>query len=85
MKSKMVLVVLVFALIFVSAFTLCYKPSIHTATTKDLEEIYGIGSILANRIESYLDTNPQADIDDLMCVDGIGEVKLSYIKKEWGD
>ena len=62
-----------------------YKPSVRTATIEELQEINGLGELLSSRVVIYLDTYPNADIDDLLDVEGIGKVKLELIKKEWSD
>lgn len=83
MKSK-VCILLVFVLIL-SAFlgVVIYKPSIHEAKTDDLESIYGIGEELSHRVVVFLDQNPSADIEDLLDVQGIGEYRLSLIKRRY--
>ncbi len=61
------------------------KPDIHSITIEELQEINGLGELLSSRVVIYLDTYPNADIDDLLNVEGIGDVKLELIKKKWGD
>jgi DNA uptake protein ComE-like DNA-binding protein len=64
---------------------LCDKPDISTATLEQIQSIDGIGEVLSSRIVIYLDTYPNADIDDLTDVLGIGEGKLKLIKRKYGD
>ena len=82
MRNKMIIWALIIVLLIVLSVCL-HKPSIHEATQEDLTEVYGIDTVLSERIVSYLDCNPEADIDDLIEIKGIGEVKLAKLKKEF--
>jgi len=62
-----------------------YKPNIHECTIEQLQEINGLGELLSSRVVIYLDTYPNADIDDLTDVKGISEGKLKLIKRKYGD
>ena len=82
----------IISLILIMLLTICvvlgvtlYKPSVHNASIEELQEINGLGELLSERVVTYLDDNPYADIDDLTDVKGIGEHKLSLIKKKWSD
>ena len=61
----------------------CYKPSISTATISELESIDGLGEELSYRVVVYLGEHENADIDDLLNVEGIGEKKLELIKRRY--
>ena len=83
MRNKVI--VLLIATVFFSALLGCmlYKPPIEEATMHDIQAIQGIGEVLSLRIVNYLDDNPNADIDDLINIDGIGEIKLKRIRREF--
>lgn len=52
---------------------------INTATEKELEKLSGIGPVKANAI---IDSRPIDSFDDLIKVNGIGEVTLEKIKEQ---
>ena len=80
MKSK--IVVLLIATILISVFLGCifYKEPINEATIEDVQAIDGIGETLSHRIVNYIQNNPEADIDDLINVLGIGEKRVKLLK-----
>ncbi len=56
--------------------------NLNRATQVDLERLPGIGPVLAARIIAYRDANGSfATVSDLLCVEGIGEGKLSAIEE----
>lgn len=58
-----------------------HKININTASIKELEELPGIGKVLAERIVSFRETNgPFKSIEDIKKVSGIGEKKFESIK-----
>lgn len=57
------------------------KININAATAKQLEELDGIGPVLAQRIVDYRDANgPFSSVDGLLEVQGIGEKTLATIR-----
>jgi competence protein ComEA len=57
------------------------KININSATAKQLEELDGIGPVLAQRIVDYRDANgPFSSMDGLLDVQGIGEKTLATIR-----
>jgi len=56
--------------------------NLNRATQVDLERLPGIGPVLAARIIAYRDAHGSfATVSDLLCVEGIGEGKLSAIEE----
>ncbi len=54
---------------------------INTASASDLEQLPGVGPVLASRIADYRDAHgPFGAIEDLLDVPGIGESKLAAIR-----
>lgn len=58
-----------------------YKPCIRNADINELILLDDIGEVLAERISSYLTLNPEADIDDLIEIDGIGNKRMKTLRK----
>lgn len=86
LKHKVIIVALVILLMISVPISLrLQKQPIHEATTYELEQVYGIGEVLGQRIFSYLQENNEASIDDLIKLDGVGEIKLNNIKKVFYD
>ena len=56
---------------------------INTATAEELEQLMGIGPVLAQAIVDYrAEHGPFASIDELLEVSGIGETKLDNIRND---
>jgi len=54
---------------------------INSASAKDLEQLPGVGPVLAARIAAYRDENgPFEAVEDLLAVPGIGESKLAALR-----
>ena len=81
MKGKVVILILLVLCLTIPICILLDKPNIEEATYEQLEEINGIGNILATRVLSYLDNNEDVNINDLENVKGIGPKKLKLIKE----
>lgn len=57
------------------------RVPLNTATAAALEEVPGLGPVLAGRIIAYREANgPFAAVEDLLDVGGIGEGKLAAIR-----
>ncbi len=57
------------------------KININTASAEELEELNGIGKVLAERIVSFRETNgPFKSIEEIKKVSGIGEKKFEAIR-----
>lgn len=58
-----------------------YRLDINTATKNQLMELPGIGEVIAERIIAYrMDNGAFSSIDDLLNVQGIGNIKLQQIE-----
>lgn len=54
---------------------------VNRATASDLEQLPGVGPVLAERIVAYRDANgPFQEVEDLLDVPGIGESKLASMR-----
>ncbi len=58
------------------------KININTASKEKLTEIINIGPVLAEKIIEFRENNPFSSINDLLLVDGIGELSLKNIKEQ---
>lgn len=57
------------------------KLNVNTASESDLIALPGIGDVLARRIVEYREENGVfPSVDDLLCIEGIGEKKLDGIR-----
>lgn len=55
--------------------------AVNRATASDLEELPGVGPVLAERIVAYREANgPFRQLEDLLDVPGIGESKLASMR-----
>lgn len=56
---------------------------INAATAEELQELMGIGPVLAQAIVDYrAEHGPFASVDELLAVSGIGETKLDNIRSD---
>ena len=60
-----------------------YRPSIHSATIEELQEIHGIGEYYSEAIVTYLKSNKTARIEDLDDILYIGEKTIKKLKKRY--
>ncbi len=56
------------------------KININTCTKEQLEELPGIGEVIANRIIEYRKATRFSNIEDILNVSGIGDAKFEGIK-----
>jgi DNA uptake protein ComE-like DNA-binding protein len=83
MKSKYTIIILSVIIFCSISFIVLNKPPISEATAQEIQTINGIGEVLSERVVSYLDANPNADIEDLEAVKGIGPEKVKLLRKEF--
>jgi competence protein ComEA len=58
------------------------RVNINTAAADELENLPGVGPVLAARIIEYRDTHgPFGEVEDLLDVPGIGEAKLASMRE----
>jgi len=57
------------------------RVQINSATSSELEQLPGVGPVLAERIASFREENgPYETVEDLLDVSGIGEAKLESLR-----
>jgi len=84
MKSRVMVAIVAISLsLTLIIIGVTYKPSIHDATYFDLIQIDEVGEVKAENILTYLSTNPQASIDELVLVDYVGEVTVHKLKRRY--
>jgi len=84
-KIKRFLIAFVITLLLIISLT-CFvfdKDSINNATYNEIKALNGLDSVLSERVITYIELNPNVDIDDLINVYGIGEKRLEILKKEF--
>lgn len=64
-------------------FLILYKPPLKNASINDLKEIDGIGPMKAAIIEKYYDQCPEASIDSIDDIEGIGEKTVEKLKEKY--
>ncbi len=69
--------IFLFLLLFPFFISAANKVEINTASLEQLDEIIGIGPVLAQKI---IDARPFSSVDDLLKVKGIGEKKFERIR-----
>jgi len=57
-----------------------YRPPIEQATIEEIQAIDGLGETLACLVFNYIEDNPNADIDDLIDIKGIGPKRIKLLK-----
>ena len=82
MKSYAIVFIVVILLTTIIGAVI-YRPSIHNAEYAEILEIDDIGIVLTERIVEYLEDNPNCKIEDLTEINGIGEIRLSNLRKEF--
>lgn len=83
MKKKIAVVIIVSLLLSITSFYIIDKPDITYATQEELQEIHGIGPILSEKIVRFVSLNDDCEIEELIKIDGIGEVRLKLIRRKY--
>jgi len=83
MKSK--IAVLLIAVILISVFLGCllYKDPLNQVTIDEIRALDGFGPILSEKVINYMQEYPDADIEDLIIINGIGEERIKLLRKEF--
>lgn len=76
---KKVSILFLFLLLCPAFVSAADRVEINTASLQQLDEITGIGPVLAQRI---IDARPFSSVDDLLDVSGIGPITLQKIKEQ---
>ena len=78
-----------FLICFVVAFLLIwlilYKPMLKSASTSDLNSIYGIrnGGVIMAEIQNYIIDNPNATVEDLRVIKGVDDMIIDQLKERF--
>ena len=84
MSKKIIIFLLCVVLItFACSANKIIKDDINLATHEELVKVNDIGEVLADRILAYLECNEDCTVDELTCINGIGEKRLKEIKKHY--
>jgi len=83
--KRILMTMLIVCLLSIAIFAIYFidKPSIEEASIEDIQAVQGIGEVLSLRIVDYIESNPNADIDDLIVIKGIGPEKVKLLRKEF--
>ena len=84
-KIKRFLIAFVITLLLIISLT-CFifdKEPINEATHDEIQAIDGLGEILSHRIVIYIEFHPEADVDDLTEIYGIGPEKVKLLKEKF--
>ena len=78
--KKTYLLIIVLVLISLAVSVGLSKPDVHTAEICEIQQIDSFGDVLSERVIIYLDDNPNADIEDLIAIKGIGPKRVKLLK-----
>jgi len=84
MKRRDIVIITAISLsLLLIIISLVYKPSIHEADYFELISIHEIGDIKATKILDYLESNPGAEMAELVLVNGIGDKTIELLKRRF--
>jgi len=58
-----------------------HRESIHQAEIHEIQAIDGFGDELSLKVINYIEDNPEACMDDLLYIKGIGKKRLELLKE----
>jgi len=79
LRASLILALLFFSISFISALCEEGQIDINSALMEELDQLHGIGPVKAQAI---VDSRPFGSVDDLIRVNGIGEITLQNIKSQ---
>lgn len=81
-SKKVAIFIVCFIITFLIVGAIFYKPPLRSADKSELD-VYGVGEILMARIEKYISKNPNAKVEDLLEVKGVGRNIVDQLQRRF--